>query len=392
MDISDDELRQALRRLAVCERTLIGDLLRHLMEADARRLAGPWGYTSLYVYCTTELRFSEGATYKRINAARLAARVPLVLEYLDAGKVHLDALVSLAANLTLTNAREVLERATGMTSRDVQVLVAELAPKPDRPDFLRSMPAPVFLPPAAVEPGTQAAPARLEIPTAGSGVPGDAAPPPPAIVPNDTPVPAADSADAALVRTPRLIASTPHDRVEPRSPGRHYVGFTAGDGLREKLQRAQALMRSSNADAPFEYVIEQALDAWLDQKDPLRLAALRNARRRVTNLVARRRRFEQPKRPWLPRSVRDAVLLRDGGRCTYHPKGGVRCAATTGLEIDHIVPRAKGGTDELSNLRLLCREHNRSEAVREFGQDLVGPQRRGKTNESGRRVGQINTG
>ena len=28
------------------------------------------------------------------------------------------------------------------------------------------------------------------------------------------------------------------------------------------------------------------------------------------------------------------------------------------LEIDHIVPVARGGGDELSNLTLVCREHN----------------------------------
>ncbi len=45
--LSNEELRNALLRLARDERTLAGDMLRHLMEADARRVAGEWGFDSL---------------------------------------------------------------------------------------------------------------------------------------------------------------------------------------------------------------------------------------------------------------------------------------------------------------------------------------------------------
>lgn len=36
------------------------------------------------------------------------------------------------------------------------------------------------------------------------------------------------------------------------------------------------------------------------------------------------------------------------------------CNETTDLTVDHIVPLSRGGTDELSNLRFLCRSHNSS--------------------------------
>lgn len=34
------------------------------------------------------------------------------------------------------------------------------------------------------------------------------------------------------------------------------------------------------------------------------------------------------------------------------------CGVHKGLTVDHIVPLSRGGTDELSNLRFLCRTHN----------------------------------
>jgi hypothetical protein len=56
-------------------------------------------------------------------------------------------------------------------------------------------------------------------------------------------------------------------------------------------------------------------------------------------------------RPWISRVLRVEIMERDGGRC-------VDCNTTDQLTIDHIVPYAKGGTNEPSNLRVLCRVCN----------------------------------
>jgi 5-methylcytosine-specific restriction enzyme A len=50
---------------------------------------------------------------------------------------------------------------------------------------------------------------------------------------------------------------------------------------------------------------------------------------------------------------RKAVRIRSGGRCEY-PGCGL-----PGSEVDHRTPLARGGTNELANLRLLCRDHHR---------------------------------
>jgi 5-methylcytosine-specific restriction endonuclease McrA len=48
---------------------------------------------------------------------------------------------------------------------------------------------------------------------------------------------------------------------------------------------------------------------------------------------------------------RKAVIKRDGAVCRV-------CGAVDDLCIDHIVPVAKGGQDELSNFQVLCRSCN----------------------------------
>ena len=71
----------------------------------------------------------------------------------------------------------------------------------------------------------------------------------------------------------------------------------------------------------------------------------------------------------IPRAVRDEVWARDGGRCAYVSPAGIRCSSRWNLEIDHVVPFARGGSSGAGNLRLLCAEHNRMEAERAYGRD-----------------------
>lgn len=53
-----------------------------------------------------------------------------------------------------------------------------------------------------------------------------------------------------------------------------------------------------------------------------------------------------------------ALSARDGFRCRFP---GCRSQS---LQIDHIVPRARGGGDDLSNLQLLCAHHNAKKSSR----------------------------
>ena len=62
----------------------------------------------------------------------------------------------------------------------------------------------------------------------------------------------------------------------------------------------------------------------------------------------------------IPAAVRRAVWQRYGGVCCYQdPLTGVTCGSTHLVQIDHIVPVAQGGGDDISNLRLRCAVHNR---------------------------------
>lgn len=59
-------------------------------------------------------------------------------------------------------------------------------------------------------------------------------------------------------------------------------------------------------------------------------------------------------------SVRFGVLTRDGYTCRYCG----RSAPTVAIHVDHIIPVAKGGTDDPANLVAACEECNQGKSDR----------------------------
>ncbi len=69
---------------------------------------------------------------------------------------------------------------------------------------------------------------------------------------------------------------------------------------------------------------------------------------------------------------RRAVWEINDSQCSFvDSKTGHRCQTRRALEIDHKVEFAKGGSNELSNLQLLCKAHNLLKAQKCFGVDRM---------------------
>jgi 5-methylcytosine-specific restriction endonuclease McrA len=60
---------------------------------------------------------------------------------------------------------------------------------------------------------------------------------------------------------------------------------------------------------------------------------------------------ERSKRTKFSKSIRVEILRRDDNKCQ-------ECGSTSQLEIHHIMPVSRGGSDEMSNLITLCRQCN----------------------------------
>lgn len=62
----------------------------------------------------------------------------------------------------------------------------------------------------------------------------------------------------------------------------------------------------------------------------------------------------------IPTSLRVSILHRDGYKCVFCGRN----ARQVELEVDHIVPFSKGGSNNFSNLQTLCFDCNRGKGSR----------------------------
>ena len=72
---------------------------------------------------------SEAEAYLRIQAARLGRQFPLIVQLFGQGSLHLTAIKLLGPHLTFDNHVRVLEQARGKNKREIELLVAALAPR-----------------------------------------------------------------------------------------------------------------------------------------------------------------------------------------------------------------------------------------------------------------------
>jgi hypothetical protein len=120
-------------------------------------------------------------------------------------------------------------------------------------------------------------------------------------------------------------------------------------------------MRHANAEGDLAVVVERALDLLLERLEKQRLGKTSRPRPSREDGDAAR----------VSRATRRAVFARDGERCTFTDAEGHRCPATTWLELDHVIPRARGGTNEVGSLRVRCRAHNALCAEQTFGKEHI---------------------
>jgi 5-methylcytosine-specific restriction endonuclease McrA len=153
------------------------------------------------------------------------------------------------------------------------------------------------------------------------------------------------------------------------------IQFLANKEFMKKYEEVRALLSQRLSNTSFERVFDAVLEEFLERHCPTRRKARRDKRRatprKPCNAAAQKKAKSRPHSRLIPTAVRDKVFTRDRGRCTYVGKTGKRCGSTQALQIDHIKPFTRWGTNAPSNLRLLCAKHNRLAAQEAFGEELM---------------------
>jgi len=310
---SDGVLLRDLKSLVSQDCLNTAEIVAHVAEAEDRRLYRPAGYSSMHRYCVDELRLSDDAAYKRIQAARAARKFPAVLDALASGRLHLTAVVLLRPNLNADNVNELVAAATHRTRAEIELIIAHRFPKSDTPERLEAiLPAgqtsaagfegsgtvvgcleaqqvsePVPSATSQLEPVPSSAPQLVSEPVQ-SG----------ALQPAPEPVPAVAARPVSF----RSEASAPHPRVTPLAPERFALQVTIGQSTHDKLRYAQELLSHRLPSGDIAQVIDLALETLVRQLEKQKFAATNNPRpssRRSTN--AR----------YIPAAVKRAVCERD---------------------------------------------------------------------------------
>ena len=335
--LSASDLRSATRELVRTSHGLDAALLVHLGEIDERKLYLDWTFSSMFAFCVGELGFSEDVACNRLDLARAARRMPVILEALRSGQVHLAGLRLLAPHLTTENQEKVLAEAAGKSKRQIEELVARLSPQPAVASMVRKLPGrPNLLP--------EASPA-FSFGTAAPVAPSES-PPALAFAPPPAPPPRRDERRAV---------------VAPLAEETFKFQFTGSRACHDKFRQAQDLLRHRIPDGDLAVIVEKALDVLIEQVRKERFATGRKARQ------APARDADASSSRHIPDAIKREVFERDGGRCTFTDEHGRRCGETGALEFDHRDGFARTPLHRADRIRLLCRAHNQHAADQMYG-------------------------
>ena len=363
--LSDEELLSSLSKVCQEAREVLARLLVHLIEVENRRLELRSAFPSLFVFCTERLRMSEDEAVRRIKAARLLRKFPRLLPYIERGDLHLTALLLLRRHLTEESFDELVTAASGKGKGEIEALLAARAPRPDVFATITELPASDGVPASLLPAGTGA----------------------------HLPAPAQATSAAPSLATATVTSA----RIEPLSSSRHRLELTISSETRAKLERVRDLLGHRIPDGNLEAVFDCALDAILLQLERTRLGKTTQTPRAKTSSAGHHAAEQasteadvelapapagEPASGRVSQEVRRQVFARDGEQCTFTDEHGNRCPCRSRLELDHVIPRACGGTDDVDNLRVRCRAHNRLYAEECFGRDLIERKIRGRQQKS----------
>ncbi len=138
---------------------------------------------------------------------------------------------------------------------------------------------------------------------------------------------------------------------------------------KHNISRAKEVLSHKFPNATDADIITYALEFLIERIDPL-ASPVTSAAEVTLGVCAIKNKKSQ-------KSTRLEVIRQAEGKCSFKdPRTGRTCGSSYQLEIDHIRPKALGGSDDPSNLRVLCRQHNLLAAERSFGKSHMHQYRR----------------
>ncbi len=418
MSLDAEQLLSRTKGLAAEERRVTVLLISHLEEIQNRRLFAEIGFSSMWEFCTKYLHLSEGSAQRRIQAMRLVQDLPpekkeTTKSAMETGQLSLvnaatiqSFLISEKKNrisvgasktdappLPIVDAGELVDSAFGLSQRDLQAKLYKISPQSRPKENTRIV--------------SEEKDHQLKF-----------------VVSNDVfqklqkikgliahKIPNASLAELTDYLASQILTQLQSKNGTNPGPDRlssssQSLKFSPSPGQSsERLQRPEPIQKQESAKRSksiqkFEVRAEQGAEQGSENQGPHspHLTEENSQSARITSITASvavtdgstsgskfgsnlgtelgtdlekilARKLSCPprgKRTYLSVHLRRKVFKKAEGRCEYSHKGR-RCTSIHALEIDHEVPLALNGSNDFSNLRVLCKTHNLQQAYSKIG-------------------------
>lgn len=322
-NLTDDQLEHDLGALVRKEREILSAILHHLLEINRRRLFSKYQCKNLHEYACKKFGYTEDQANLRITAMYLLKDVPQASRQIEDGSISLSNIAQAQVHFR----KELKENIRRTSEEKLEILSKiENCSKVEAKQVL------------ADESGTLFKLGGLPVP-----------------VSRNEEMPFRPNAQLKL-KLKRLKELKPGTSLEELVEQAFDLALKTWDPI-EKAKRAvvrkakkQAHAEKRSAQAPA--IIKEKISV-LEREKPIEERELRQGRdfEQKENLA--------PKR-YIKVKVRHELQLRDQAAC-------VNCGSKKNLEADHIQDFARGGSNEIENLRLLCRSCNQRHAINSYG-------------------------
>lgn len=328
------------------------ELIEILEQVDRNRVYYHQGFSSLFKYTVDALGLSEEVAYIFINVCRKTREVPALKDAIKTGSITVSKAKKITSVLTPQNQNYWLAMAKTSTKRILEKTVASCAPV------------------TAVREQLSYVNPNIEI--------------------------------KEKVKVLNLEATSGHATLGleiPREKTRVQLQVGVSESLMLKLRRAQDLLSQKRQSAVgLEETLSAAIDLYISKNDPLEKAKRQVMKGKVAaygvkpkldsksepkptrkpnsvsslksgsvaNPERKTKLTEYLQVPGLvrkpvPAAIRHKLWIKSKGQCSHIDGNQQRCQIRRFLHIHHEKPVAQGGTNELSNLALLCAGHHRVE-------------------------------
>lgn len=283
------------------ERKITHVILKYVREVNRRKLYLDYGYESLYKFMTQHMRYSGDQAYARMNAAIAFEAKPEVEEKIQQGRITLSQLQKVGQCL-----KQEASAGKSVSTEQTNAIFEQIENK-------------------------------------------------------------------SVFETEQVLASelgfeiTNYQKLRPQKDGSVIVEITFSAEQFELLKKAQSLISHSvpNNDIAeaITYLAKLAIKKFegagaVKAKETLSEISTQSFRETQKSFAKHRRRYISLK-------TRRKLLNKADKACSHvDPASKRKCHSRFQLQVDHIVPLARGGSNNIENLRILCGLHNRTEAER----------------------------